>query len=201
MSVAHGLIIEVLNTDVIGDYENYAPEPKLGNLKDEAKIKQKKEEAKAKFKDEAGEHPLLATVSVMALRVFSVEDPYSGLDFEYMATTKKMDNELWDFLETYATRIVCVFGPHPTTHMRLLQNTLIRQCGAGFDMGNVSRLFNPHLVERVNVWRDVCPADKDVDWQRSCDALGLSFDSPIDATHCILDYQGYIEYMRRKRLG
>lgn len=165
------LIMAVSQIQIVSDADRFMPEPKLGNLKDPDKIEQKKREHEARWRESLVGDPLLSVPLSVGWIAISQDGVRQAGDTSVLSFIKTCDK----------TFSVCppqaILGPHPTTHMRLVQNAILRG-EVGIEATDIfTRVLSPAVVPRVNIWRDVCP-----DSRGDCGEVRRVLDLPGDAS-------------------
>lgn len=183
------LIMAVTSVHPIDGAAAYVPPAKTGNMKDPEKIRMKEEEHEQKFLTSLSSvdepHPLLSEPEDVEWLVAE----YGSDKSRYTSLSQGTVNKFMD--DVVGLKFQAIFGPHPTTHMRVIQNTIL--CGVREDWYQAfGSLLGPATVPRVNIWHDVCPAAQG-DWREICRILGWNdTESPVLLTHKLAYALGYI---------
>lgn len=170
------LIMEVVEFSAVDGAEDFVPPPKTGNLKDPTKIAEKVEQCKAEFLANAGQDPLLGNPVRIAFTVYSVASSTRITGLSDIAGFLSQVREL------FPGNVDAILGPHPTTHMRLVQNAILRDPSLDSE-GVFAELLSPAFVERKNIWHDVCPAGRG-DFITCIKSLGLLSESITAQVQC-----------------
>jgi len=180
------LIMAVLEVQVVPDVERFMPDAKLGNVKDPSKIEQKKREHEARWRESLPGDPLLSVPTKIEWRAITQAGEEGGV-----GAVKTFMEACDKVFASYSPQVV--LGPHPTTHMRLVQNAVLRSRQSSLQEA-FTRRVSPGVVTRINIWKDVCP-----DNRGDCSDIRQVLDfcdaqlTDVDATLELAKILGYIE--------
>ena len=172
------IALHVTTDGAFSGAEAFFPEPKLGNLKDPAKIAEKTKEHYDKCADEAGDNPLLADIVSAKFVLAEAGNTSATTDFKYvleqelfsadgpiLVQLSKMDKAM---AKLHGANVIV--GVHPTTHLRMLRNQLLRMD----HYSPAPEIFTPHCLDYkvINPWREVQAESAGGDWRTCVQALG-----------------------------
>lgn len=181
------LIMAVTELVIVPDADRFMPPAKLGNLKDPDKIRDKEQEHEIRWRESLVGDPLLSTPT--RVEWFTLADMQDTQGVGTVAEFIQACDEAFATAKPQA-----ILGPHPTTHMRLVQNAVLRASLGLRETAVFTRVLSPGRVPRINIWHDVCP-----DSRAGCagcrEVLEAEPDgsSEVDATVDLAKVLGYLD--------
>lgn len=177
------IIIAITNSAAIPNAERFFPPAKLGNLKDPAKIQEKVNEHVQRLLSESAEHSLYGQPLEVSVTQVELPNEEQRTLTGPSGKTQIGDTQVFNLTteRDELNRLLCsltdvslLMGPHPTTHVRRLQNDFIR------NQLPIPACFH-RSVERLNVFQELCNASEG-EYPDCLPPLGLRSTNPVDDT-------------------